>query len=153
MASTSGVGGPRAPAPAPKQTAAAETAVDPQVKAAQDLIAEIAKKPQDKDLSAQQTQDYAQAIALDHIAKNKTFLGFLGNSTVQKLGKKLEADIEAFIAKNPTATPKEIKEHMDARFKAQLSSAVVSKGVVDMALKQMQERLEQLREGTDSFDK
>lgn len=138
---------PTQPAAAQKSTAAASTAAAPNadleaLRAEMKLIE--AKDP--KTLTADERSDYAKAAGLEKVLESGTFLGFLGKGAAEKVFDKVNKDMTDYMDKNPGASLADIKKHAETRFKSQLGSQVVAKSVVDMAMKQMTERLEELRD-------
>ncbi|WP_164014973.1 hypothetical protein [Pyxidicoccus trucidator] len=106
-------------------------------------------KKDPKSLTADERSDYAKAAGLEKVLENSNFIGFLNKDSGEKIFKKVDEEMQKFIAANPNASLEDMKKHAETKFKAALSSEVVSKGVVDMAIKQMQERLQEIR---DSFE-
>lgn len=136
-----------------QKTAAADNtaAIDAQRKSAQDSMKAIEDKAKKGSLTATDRQTYADSVAVDKVLESSKFLGMIGSSSKDKLIKKLEGDIDGFLKANPNATPEQIKQFVTDKFKSNLSSVVVGKSVVDMAIKQMQDRLAELQE--DGFGK
>lgn len=133
---------------AQKTTAAAPTAAaDPT--AALDKLREEMKLIEQKDpktLTADERLDYAKAAGLEKVLESSNFLGFLGKGAAEKVFDKVNKDMTDYMSKNPNASLADIKKHAETRFKSQLGSEVVAKSVVDMAIKQMKERLEEIRD-------
>jgi hypothetical protein len=147
---------PRTPTPATAQKQAApaanatQTANTPEkdltdLRAEMKILEEKAKKDP-KSLTADERSDYAKAAGLEKVLENSNFIGFLNKDSGEKIFKKVDAEMQEFIKNNPNASLEDMKKHAEAKFKSALSSEVVSKSVVDMAIKQMKDQLEKSRD-------
>ncbi|WP_338867496.1 hypothetical protein [Myxococcus stipitatus] len=147
-------GGPRS-APQATTSKPANTSSQPTgdvgaQRAAQKTIMDgVRNKPEGK-LTAEDRKSFATALVKDKLLENQGFLGFFSKSTNEGLAKKLEGDVASFLQKNPNASLKDIEAHVADRVKSQMFSAVVGQKGVDMAIANMQKRLQEIR---DNFEK